>query len=66
MKKGKRSGRGVPTVEELYQRLFVPTPCPQWRNDNENFSLEQPSILKWVPSETTYGVGVILRRKSNA
>ena len=43
---------------ERYQRFFVSPPSPSWQNDNsDNSSLEQPSPLKWVPSETTYGIG---------
>ena len=48
------------TSEELYRNFFVPAPSPLWKNDDDNFSLEQPSPFKWVPSETTYGVGHIL------
>lgn len=45
------------TSEELYRQYFVATPSPQWKTDDDHFSLEQPSPLKWVPSETTYGIG---------
>jgi hypothetical protein len=47
------------TLEHEYLGFFTPAPSPIWRNDSENFSLEQPSILKWFPSETTYGVGTL-------
>lgn len=45
------------SVESEYLGYFVPAPSPLWRSDDENYSLEQPSHLKWVPSETTYGIG---------
>jgi len=48
------------TVESEYLGYFVPIPSPLWRNDDENYSLEQPSPLKWVPSETTYGIGTLV------
>jgi hypothetical protein len=41
-----------------YQRFFVPPQPTLWQEDDDNSSLEQPSPLKWVPSETTYGIGV--------
>ena len=47
----------VKSLEAEYLGIFVPAPLPQWQRDDENYSLEQPSPLKWVPSETTYGVG---------
>jgi hypothetical protein len=43
-------------VVKRYQRFFIPPPPPSWQSD-DNSSLEQPSPLKWVPSETTYGIG---------
>jgi len=43
-------------IIEQYKRFFVPNPSPLWRNDDTNFSVEQPSPLKVVPTETTYGV----------
>ena len=46
--------------EDAYRRLFVPTPSPLWQRDDDNYSLEQPSPLKWEPSETTYGIDVLL------
>lgn len=45
------------SVETEYLEYFVPQPAPLWSNSDENYSLEQPSPFKWVPSETTYGVG---------
>jgi hypothetical protein len=53
------AGRRAPPAEVLYTTFFVPAPSPFWRNDEENFSLEQPSPFKWVPSETTYGIGPV-------
>lgn len=54
-----------PLVEETYNRFFVPDTNPTWRSDEDNFSLDQPSPLKFVPSETTYGIESLLCRKSN-
>lgn len=43
--------------ERRYNQFFM-SPLPILRHDdNDNSSLEQPSPLKWVPSETTYGIG---------
>jgi hypothetical protein len=44
-------------VLKRYQRFFVQPISPSWQNDSDNSSLEQPSPLRWVPSETTYGIG---------
>jgi hypothetical protein len=48
------------TVEFRYQQFFVPQPPSTWPQNDDNFSLEQPSPLKWVPTETTYGINVPL------
>ncbi len=47
-------------VEEEYRQFFVPSPPPAWQQDDDNFSLDQPSPLKFVPSETTYGIESIV------
>ncbi len=47
-------------VEEQYRHFFVPSPNPTWQRDEDNFSLDQPSPLKFVPSETTYGIESLL------
>jgi hypothetical protein len=46
-------------LETEYLGYFVPPPISR-QDDNDNYSLEQPSHLKWVPSETTYGVGPLV------
>jgi hypothetical protein len=56
----------TPAVQEVYQRYFTPNPSPNWQAENDNFSLEQPSPFKWSPSETTYGIDVILCPAPNA
>jgi hypothetical protein len=48
------------TVEERYRRFFVAAPSVNWRHDDDNFSLEQPSPYRWIPNETTYGIDVTL------
>jgi hypothetical protein len=48
------------SLKEKYLGYFSPIHSPLWRNDDENYSLEQPSPLKWVPSETTYGIGPVV------
>lgn len=55
-----------PAIQERYLNYFIPTPSPLWRSDDDNFSLEQPSPYKWVPSETTYGIDVTLCPTPNA
>jgi hypothetical protein len=45
------------SVTKRYQQFFSPIPSLFYRHDDGNVSLEQPSPLKWVPSETTYGIG---------
>jgi hypothetical protein len=54
--KRKEPRRKAKRLEAEYSRFFVPTPSPLWPEDDINFSLEQPSPLKVVPSETTYGI----------
>lgn len=48
------------TLETEYVNIFVSIPAPAWKQDDQNYSLEQPSFLKWVPSETTYGIDFLL------
>ena len=43
-------------IVKQYERFFTPTPFVWQQNDDFVF-YEQPSPLKWVPSETTYGIG---------
>jgi hypothetical protein len=40
------------SLPSQYRRFFCPTPSPLWQEDNDQFSLEQPSPLKYFPSET--------------
>jgi hypothetical protein len=47
-------------VEEQYLQFFVHNPRPAWQQADDNFSLDQPSPLKFVPSETTYGIESLL------
>jgi len=54
------------SLEEQYHRFFVAAPAPMWRQEGDHFSLEQPSPVKWVPSETTYGINQWLCATSNA
>jgi hypothetical protein len=49
-KRGKNS-----RLTRQYLQFFMPV-VPVWQHDNDNFSLDQPSPLKWVPTETTYGI----------
>jgi hypothetical protein len=44
-------------IVKRYQRFFTQIPSPVWRQEEDFFFYEQPSPLKWVPSETTYGIG---------
>jgi hypothetical protein len=53
------------TVQERDSQFFVPTPSPLWQND-ENYSLEQPSPFVWVPTVTTYGIDSSLCPVTNA
>lgn len=52
-------------LTERYQEFFVPHQHLH-RIDDEGLSLEQPSPYRWVPSETTYGIGSILPVEQNA
>jgi hypothetical protein len=52
-------GKKAKPLESEYLGYFVPPP-PVRSDDEDNYSLEQPSHLKWVPSETTYGVGPLV------
>jgi hypothetical protein len=47
----------MPAVVKRYNRFFVPPPPRPWQQDEDIVPFEQPSPLKWVPSETTYGIG---------
>jgi len=49
-----------PGVEEQYSQFFVRNPRPAWQSEDDNHSLDQPSPLKVVPSETTYGIESLL------
>jgi hypothetical protein len=51
-----RSGKSK-TLGSEYLEHFVPNVCPAWEKDEDNFSLEQPSPLKLVPTETRYSIG---------
>jgi len=67
----KKSGKSplkprTQTVQQKYGNFFVPAPSPYWQQDNEDFSLDQPSPYKWVQTETTYGIDVTLIPGSNA
>ena len=53
-KKSKNSGRT--SVERIYQRFFVPNDSPYQPSSKEDGPFEEPGPLKWVPSETTYGI----------
>lgn len=54
-----------PAIEQLYNKFFAPSTNPSWRQDEDNFSLDQPSPLKFVPSETTYGIESLLCHNFN-
>jgi hypothetical protein len=56
----------TPPLERRYSHFFVAVPSPLWQHDGDNFSLEQPSPYKWVPSKTTYGIDVTLCPMPNA
>jgi hypothetical protein len=55
--KGKALKRKKLSVVKQYERFFTPIPSLFWRQDEDIVFFEQPSPLKWVPSETTYGIG---------
>jgi hypothetical protein len=56
LKKAALKSRKLPIVKR-YQKFFYPIPSLVWRQDEDFSPFEQPSPLKWVPSETTYGIG---------
>jgi hypothetical protein len=57
-KKTKAPTRSKKTLADKYAHFFTPRPSPLWPTDDVNFSLDQPSPLQVVPSETTYGFPV--------
>lgn len=63
--KAPRSGSHK-SLKSHYTDYFTPTVSPLWRNDRDDFSLEQPSPLKPVPTETSYGVDGVFRAVSVA
>ena len=48
------------TVEDQYAEFFVPKVSPLWAKDEHDYSLEQPSPLRFVPTETSYMDGGIV------
>lgn len=48
----------LPT-EKRYRQFFTPFPWLRWQQEDDVSPFEQPSPLKWVPSETTYGIGTM-------
>jgi len=54
-KKVALNAQNLPVVKR-YQKYFFPIPSQQWRQ-NDITHYEELSPLKWVPSETTYGIG---------
>jgi hypothetical protein len=48
------------TIEDQYVEFFVPRVSPLWAKDADDYSLEQPSPLKPVPTETSYMDGGIV------
>ena len=42
------------SAEEQYAHFFISAPSPLWRNDDVDFSLEQPHFFEDVPTETVY------------
>jgi hypothetical protein len=64
-KKQKESTRR-PTIERQYLHFFTPLPSPVWQDEDDNFSLDQPSPYKYVQTETTYGIDITLCPKPNA
>lgn len=53
-------------LADVYKQFFVPLPSRLWKNDDDHYTLEQPSPFKWVESETTYGIGHIQENVCNA
>jgi hypothetical protein len=60
-KKRKDLGGKAKNLAQHYVEFFIPRPSPMWIHDDLNFSLDQPSPLKVVPSETSYGIGLLTR-----
>lgn len=53
----KKPPKADESLEESYRTLFREQVSPLWFNDeNSDYSLEQPSPFKVVPSVTTYGI----------
>jgi hypothetical protein len=52
-------------VEELYLRFFSPARTSVHISGDDNISLDQPWPLKFLPSETTYGVESIVGSECN-
>jgi hypothetical protein len=52
--KNRRRSRKQPALMRQYLRFFAPNPHLS-QLDESDFYFDQPSPLKWVPSETTDG-----------
>ena len=53
----KKPAKADESLEESYRTLFREQVSPLWVDDeNSDYSLEQPSPFKVVPSVTTYGI----------
>ena len=56
--KVKKSRKKAAPLTRQYLRFFAPPRVPQ--PESGDFYFGDPSPLKWVPSETTYGIGTLL------
>ena len=55
--RAKKSSKADEPMEESYRTLFREQVSPLWVDEeNSDYSLEQPSPFKFVPSLTTYGI----------
>ena len=44
------------TLEYRYNQFFTPPPTRGWHQEEDTPIFDRTSPLKWVPSETTYGI----------
>jgi hypothetical protein len=58
-RKGSRR-KGRSTLERQYMQFFTHNQHFPKRIDRDDFYYDPPSPLKWVPTETTYGIGFMV------
>lgn len=65
-KAAKRLKHEVLPLESQYKKFFAPAPSPLWVDDDVNYSLEQPHMFEYVPSETVWIIPALTQLSPNS